>query len=63
MRSRVDAEMDKNHNVKAKQLIDGRALIIIDSGKINIENCKRAGLSAHDVSFKLRIIIFIQLKK
>lgn len=45
----------KNHNVRAKQLIDGRALIIIDNGKINIENCKRAGLSAHDVSFKLRM--------
>jgi len=40
--------------VKAKQLIDGRALIIIDNGKINIENCKKVGLSAHDVSFKLR---------
>ena len=27
--------------MKAKQLIDGRALIIIDNGKINIENCKK----------------------
>lgn len=44
----------KNHNVKAKQLIDGKALIIIDDGKILIENCKKAGLSAHDVAFKLR---------
>lgn len=44
----------KKHNVKAKQLIDGKALIIIDDGKIDIENCKKAGLSAHDVSFKLR---------
>lgn len=44
----------KQYNVKAKQLIDGRALIIIDNGKINIENCKKVGLSAHDVSFKLR---------
>lgn len=44
----------KNHNVKAKQLIDGKALIIIDHGKILIENCKKAGLSAHDVAFKLR---------
>ncbi|MCZ7407412.1 MAG: DUF421 domain-containing protein [Parvimonas micra] len=31
-----------------------KALIIIDEGKINIENCKKVGLSAHDVSFKLR---------
>ena len=28
----------KNHNVKAKQLIDGKALIIIDDGKILIES-------------------------
>ncbi|WP_315576747.1 DUF421 domain-containing protein [Oribacterium parvum] len=44
----------KNHNVKAKQLIDGKARIIIDDGKILTENCKKAGLSAHDVAFKLR---------
>ena len=44
----------KNHNVKAKQLIDGKAHIIIDDGKILIENCKKSGLSAHDVVFKLR---------
>lgn len=44
----------KTHNVKAKQIIDGKVLIIIDNGKINIENCEKAGLSAHDVSFKLR---------
>ena len=41
----------KKHNVKAKQIIDGKALIIIDDGKIDIENCKKAGLSAHDVAF------------
>lgn len=44
----------KQYNVRAKQMIDGKALIIIDNGKINIENCKKVGLSAHDVSFKLR---------
>ncbi|WP_314828270.1 DUF421 domain-containing protein [Oribacterium parvum] len=44
----------KKNNVKAKQFIDGKALILIDEGKINIENCKKAGLSAHDVAFKLR---------
>ena len=44
----------KQHSVKAKQLIDGKAMIIIDNGKIDIENCERAGLSAHDVAFKLR---------
>lgn len=44
----------KQHSVKAKQLIDGKAMIIINNGKIDIENCERAGLSAHDVAFKLR---------
>lgn len=44
----------KKNNVKAKQFIDGKALILIDEGKIDIENCKKAGLSAHDVAFKLR---------
>ena len=44
----------KKHNVKAKQMIDGKALIIIDDGKIDITNCKKARLSAHDVAFKLR---------
>ena len=44
----------KKNSVKAKQLMDGKALIIIDQGKIDIENCRKAGLSAHDVAFKLR---------
>lgn len=44
----------KQHVVKVKQIIDGKALIIIDEGKINIENCRKVGLSAHDISFKLR---------
>lgn len=44
----------KQHVVKVKQVIDGKALIVIDEGKINIENCRKVGLSAHDVSFKLR---------
>ena len=44
----------KQHVVKVKQVIDGKALIIIDEGKINIENYRKVGLSAHDVSFKLR---------
>ena len=47
-------EWIKKNNVTTKQLIDGKALTIINEGKINIENCKKAGLSAHDVAFKLR---------
>ena len=44
----------KKHSVKAKQIIDGKALIIIDDGKIDVDNCRKLGLSAHDVAFKLR---------
>lgn len=44
----------KEHSVKARQFIDGKALIIIDNGKINLENCKKVGLCAHDIAFKLR---------
>lgn len=53
----------KKHSVKAKQLIDGKALIIIDNGEVNIDNCKKAGLSAHDVSFKLRTDNIYSTKK
>lgn len=53
----------KTHNVKVKQILDGKALIIIDHGKINIENCKKAGLSAHDVAFKLRTNNIYSTKK
>ena len=42
----------KNHQIKV--LIDGEPLIIINRGQIDIEACKKSGLTAHDVSFKLR---------
>ena len=44
----------KEHSIRARQILDGKALIIIDNGKLNVENCKKAGLCAHDVAFKLR---------
>ena len=31
-----------------------QALIIIDEGEIDVDNCRKLGLSAHDVAFKLR---------
>lgn len=40
--------------MKAKQIIDGKALIIIDDGEIDVDNCKKLGLSAHDIAFRLR---------
>jgi len=53
----------KKHNVRVKQIIDGKALIIINNGKVDIENCKKAGLSAHDVAFKLRAQNVYSVKK
>ena len=53
----------KKHNVRVKQIIDGKALIIINNGKVNIENCKKAGLSAHDMAFKLRAQNVYSVKK
>lgn len=53
----------KKHNVIVKQIIDGKALIIINNGKVDIENCKKAGLSANDVAFKLRAQNVYSVKK
>lgn len=44
----------KMHNVKMKQVLDGIALPVVDEGAILYDNCKKLGLSAHDLSFKLR---------
>lgn len=41
VRTGADVEMDKKHNVKAKQLIDGRALIIIDNGKSTLRIARK----------------------
>ena len=53
----------KKHNVRVKQIIDGKALIIINNGKVDVENCKKAGLSAYDVAFKLRAQNVYSVKK
>ena len=53
----------KTHNVRAKQILDGKARIIIDKGVVNVENCKKSALSAHDVSFKLRTNNIYSTKK
>lgn len=53
----------KKHNVRFKQIIDGKALIIINNGKVDVETCKKAGLSAYDVAFKLRAQNVYSVKK
>ena len=37
-----------------KKAIDGEPVAIISRGKLDIEACRKAGLTAHDVMFKLR---------
>ena len=44
----------KTNNRFMGQLLDGQPLVLVNHGKLNIANCRRAGLSAHDLSFKLR---------
>ena len=53
----------KERSVKARQILDGKAIIIIEHGKVNVENCKKAGLCGHDVAFKLRTIIIYSSHK
>ena len=53
----------KKHNIRVKQIIDGKALIIINNGKVDVETCKKAGLSAHDMAFKLRAQNVYSVKK
>ncbi|MBF1256565.1 MAG: DUF421 domain-containing protein [Stomatobaculum longum] len=44
----------KTNNRFMGQLLDSQPLVLVNHGKLNIANCRRAGLSAHDLSFKLR---------
>ncbi len=44
----------KRDFIPVKELVDGKALTIVRDGKINIKNCRRARLSADELSFKLR---------
>lgn len=43
-----------NHNHLIKHFVDGEPTIIISNGKILSERTAKAGLSAHDLAFKLR---------
>lgn len=44
----------KTKNHRFKMMVDGEPLIIINRGKLDVEACKKVGLTASDVSFKLR---------
>lgn len=44
----------KTNNRRVRLFLDGQPLVLVSYGKPNIANCRRAGFSAHDLSFKLR---------
>ncbi|GMA70205.1 DUF421 domain-containing protein [Leuconostoc litchii] len=44
----------KEHNRYVKALIDGQPKVVIERGKVDIQNTLSAGLSANDLMFKLR---------
>lgn len=44
----------KNYNRLMKTIIDGKPIWVIMNGKIQIEECMKNGISAHDLMFKLR---------
>ena len=44
----------KTNNMFAKKMLDGGPMLIVNQGKLIVEHCRKAGLNAHDVAFKLR---------
>ena len=44
----------KTKNHAFRRFIDGAPVIVINRGKINIEACKKAKITAHELAFKLR---------
>ena len=44
----------KTNNLSIKKMLDGGPILIINQCKLVVENCRKAGLNAHDVAFKLR---------
>ena len=44
----------KTNNVFFKTFIDGQPIVIIKKGVLDVEACRSAGLTAHDIAFKLR---------
>lgn len=44
----------KDHNIWIRRFIDGRPKLLIQNGKLLVENCIKAGISANDLMFRLR---------
>ncbi|WP_336175808.1 DUF421 domain-containing protein [Fusobacterium polymorphum] len=44
----------KTNSVLFKSILDGQPIILINKGILDVEACRRAGLTANDIAFKLR---------
>ena len=44
----------KTNSVLFKSILDGQPVIIIKKGVLDVEACRRAGLTTNDIAFKLR---------
>ncbi len=44
----------KNHNYLVKAIVDGKPIVIVRRGELQMDNILRAGLSANELMFKLR---------
>ena len=45
----------KKHNNLVKRLVDGQPVMLISHGKIDVDAVRKVGISANDLSFKLRM--------
>ena len=45
----------KKHNSLVKRWVDGQPVMLISRGKIDVDAARKAGISANDLSFKLRM--------
>lgn len=53
----------KTNNTFLKKAIDGEPALVISRGKLDTEACRKAGLTAHDIMFKLRSNNIYSIKK
>ena len=53
----------KTNSVLFQSILDGQPVIIIKQGILDVEACRRAGLTANDIAFKLRTNGVYSVKK
>lgn len=47
-------KFSRDHNNWIREIIDGKPVQVIKNGKVLVENCMKAGISANELMFKLR---------